>query len=183
MPSNSLILCRPVPFSCLQSFPASGSFLMSSLFATGRQSTRVSASASVLSNEYSGLISLRIDWFDLLIVQGTLKNLLQHHKLNASVFQYSAFILVQLSHLCLTTGKIIALTTWTFAGKVMSLLLNTLSRFVMGFPSGSNSRESACNLGDLGSIPGLGRSHGGWHGNLLQYSCLENPHGQRSLVA
>ena len=131
MPSNSLILCRPVPFSCLQSFPASGSFLMSSLFATGRQSTRVSASASVLSNEYSGLISLRIDWFDLLIVQGTLKNLLQHHKLNASVFQYSAFILVQLSHLCLTTGKIIALTTWTFVSKAMSLPFNKLSRLIL----------------------------------------------------
>ena len=82
----------------------------------------------------------------------------------------------------MTTGKTIALTIRTFVSKVVSLLCNTLSRFVMGFPSGSNSKESACNLGDQGSVLGLGRSHGGWHVNLLQYFCLENSHRQRSLV-
>ena len=77
------------------------------------------------SNEYSGLISFRIDWFDLFAVQGTLKGLLQHHSLKASVLRCSAFFVVQLSHLYMTTGKTIALTRWTFVGKVMSLLFNT----------------------------------------------------------
>ena len=85
------------------------------------------------SNEYSGLISFRIDWFDLLAVQGTLKSLLQHHSLKASVLQHLAFFIVQLSHLYMTTGKIMALTVRTFLGKVMSLLFNTLSRFVIAF--------------------------------------------------
>ena len=76
------------------------------------------------SNEYSGLISLRTDWFDLLEVQGTLKSLLQHHSSKASVLQHSVFVMVQLSHPYVTTGKTIALTVWTFVGKVMSLLLN-----------------------------------------------------------
>ena len=106
------------------------------------------------SNEYSGLISSKIDWFDLLEVQGTLKSLLQHHSSKASVFRFSAFFIVQLSHPYMTTGKTIALTRRTFVGKVMSLFFNTLSRFVMGFPGGSDSRESACSVGDLGSIPG-----------------------------
>ena len=85
------------------------------------------------SNEYSGLISFRIDWFDLLGVQGTLKSLLQHHNSKASILQRSAFFMVQLSHLYMTTGKTIALTTWNFASKVMSLLFNMLSRFVIAF--------------------------------------------------
>ena len=85
------------------------------------------------SNEYSGLISFRIDWFDLLAVQGTLKSLLQYHSSKASVLQCSAFFMVQLSHLYMTTGKTIALTIWTFVGKVMSLLFNMLSRFVIAF--------------------------------------------------
>ena len=80
------------------------------------------------SNEYSGLISFRIDWFNLLAVQGTLKSLLQHHRSKASILQRSAFFMVQLSHPYMTTGKTIALTRWTFVGKVMSLLINTLSR-------------------------------------------------------
>ena len=84
------------------------------------------------SNEYSGLISLRIDWFDLLADQGTL-NLLQHHSSKASVLQHSAFSIVQLSHPYMTTGKTIVLTRWTFVGKVMSLLFNTLSSFVITF--------------------------------------------------
>ena len=82
------------------------------------------------SDEYSELISFRINWFDLLAVQGTLKSLLQHHSLKASVLQCSAFFMVQLSHPYMTTGKTIALTRWTFVSKVMSLPFNTLSRFV-----------------------------------------------------
>ena len=80
------------------------------------------------SNEYSGLISFRMDWFDLLAVQGTLKSLLQHHNSKASILWHSAFFIVQLSHLYMTTGKNIALNRWTFVGKVMSLLFNILSR-------------------------------------------------------
>ena len=75
------------------------------------------------SNEYSGLISFRIDWFDLLAIQGTLKHLLQHHNLKASILWFSAFVMVQLSHLYVTAGKTIALTIWNFVGKVMSLFL------------------------------------------------------------
>ena len=89
------------------------------------------------SNEYSELISFRINWFDL-EVQGTLKSLLQHHSSKASILQSSAFFIVQLSHPYMTTGKAIALTRWTFVGKVMSLLFNTLSRFVTAFLPRSN---------------------------------------------
>ena len=85
------------------------------------------------STEYSGLISFRIDWLDLLAVQGTLKSLLQHHSPKASVLQCSAFFIVQLSHPYMTTGKTIVLTRRTFVGKVMSLLLNMLSKFVITF--------------------------------------------------
>ena len=85
------------------------------------------------SSESSGLISLRIDWFDLLTVQGTLKSLLQHHSLKASILQRSAFFMAHLSHPHVTAGKTIALTKWTFVSKVMSLLYNTLSRFVTAF--------------------------------------------------
>ena len=85
------------------------------------------------SNEYSGLIFFRIDWFDLLVVQGTLKNLLQDHNLKASVLQCSPFFMVQLSHPYMTTGKTTALTIQNFVGKVMSLLLNMMSRFVGAF--------------------------------------------------
>ena len=91
--------------------------------------------ATVISpfSEHSELISFRIDWFSLLAVQGTLKSLLQYHNLKASILQHSAFFMVQLSHLDLTTGKTIALTAWNFVGKVMSLLVNTHSRFVIVF--------------------------------------------------
>ena len=85
------------------------------------------------SNEYSGLISFRMDWLDLLAVQGTLKSLLQHHSSKASILQCSAFFMVQLSHPYVTTGKTIALTRRTFVGKVMSLLFNMLSRLVIAF--------------------------------------------------
>ena len=103
------------------------------------------------SNEYSGLISLRIDWFDFLVVQGTLKSLLQHHSLKASILQCSAFFMVQLSHLYMTTRK----TT-------------------RSFPCGSAGKESTHNVGDVGSIPGLGRSSGEGKGYPLQYSGMEN---------
>ena len=85
------------------------------------------------SNEYSGLISFRMDWFDLLAVQGTLKSLLQHHSSKASILQCSAFSMVQISYPCMTTGKTIALTRWAFVGKVMSLLFNRLSRLAIAF--------------------------------------------------
>ena len=85
------------------------------------------------SNEYSGLISFRMDWLDLLAVQGTLKSLLQHHSSKASILQCSAFFIVQVSHLYMTTGETIALTRWNFVGKVMSLLFNMLSGFVIAF--------------------------------------------------
>ena len=86
-----------------------------------------------LSNEYSGLISFRVDWFDLLEVQRTLNNFLQNHNSKASVLPYSGFFIVQLSHLNMSTGKNTALTRWTFVSKVMSLLFNMLSRFVIAF--------------------------------------------------
>ena len=85
------------------------------------------------SNEYSGLISFRIDWLDLLAIQGTPKSLIQHHSSKASILWHSAFFMVQLSHLYMTTGKTVALTIQTFVGKVMSLLFNRLSRFVIAF--------------------------------------------------
>ena len=125
--------CVPF-FSCLQSFPASGSFPMNQFSTSGVQSIGVSTSASVnSSNEYSGLISFRIDWLDLLAVQGTLKSLLQHHSSKASILQSSTFFIFQLSHPYLTTGKTIALTRWTFVGKVMSFLFNMLSKLVIAF--------------------------------------------------
>ena len=85
------------------------------------------------SNDYSGLISFRMDWLDLLAVQGTLKSLLQHHSSKASILRHSAFFIVQLSHPYMTAGKTITLTRWSFVGKVMSLLLNMLSRLVITF--------------------------------------------------
>ena len=90
------------------------------------------------SNEYSGLISFRMDWLDLLAVQGTLKSLLQHHSSKASILRCSAFFLIQLSHPHMTTGKTIALTRWTFVGKVMSLLFNMPSRLVIAFYQGAS---------------------------------------------
>ena len=122
------------------------------------------------SSKHPGLISFRMDWLDLLAVQGTHKSLLQHHSSKASILQCSAFLIVQLSHPYMTTGKTIALTRWTFANKVISLLFNMLSRF-----GGSEVEASTSNVGDLGSIPGLGRCPGEGNGNPLQYSCLENP--------
>ena len=121
-----------VPFSsCLRSFPASGSSQMNQLFTSGGQYGSFSFSISP-TNEYSGLISFRMDWFDLLAVQGTLKSL-QHHSSKASILRCSAFFIVQLSHPYMTTGKTIVLTRRTFVGKVMSLLFSMLSRLVITF--------------------------------------------------
>ena len=132
MPSNLLILCLPL-------------LLLPSIF----PSIRVFSNESVLhirwpkdwsfifsispSNKYSGLISLRIDWFDLLAIQGTLKSLLQHHDSKASILWRSVFFIVQLSHSYMTTGKTIALTIQTFSGKGLSLLFNMLCRLVIAF--------------------------------------------------
>ena len=129
MPSNHLILCRPLllPPSI---FPSIKVFSIESVLHI-RWPEYWSFSFSISpSNEYPGLISFRIDWFDLLGVQGTLKNLLQHCSSKASVLRCSAFFIVQLSYPYVTTGKTIALTRWTSASKVMSLLFNMLSRFV-----------------------------------------------------
>ena len=130
MTSNHLILCCPLLLPPLV-FPSSRSFQMSQFFASGG-SKYWSFSLSISpSDEYSGLISFRIDCLDLLAVQGTLKSLLQHQSSKASILQCSAFFIVQLSHLYMTTGKTIALTRWIFVGKVMSLLFNMLSRLVI----------------------------------------------------
>ena len=91
-----------------------------------------------------------MDWLDLLAVQRTLKSLLKHQSPKASVLWHLTFFMVQLSHPYMTTGKTIALTRWTFVGKIMSLLFNMLSRLVMDFPGGSEVKVSACNAGDLG---------------------------------
>ena len=105
---------------------------MSQFFALGSQRIETSASACP-SNEYTGLNSFRIDWLDLLVVQGTLKNLLQHHSSKPSILRRSAFFIVQLSHPYMITGKTIALIRWITVSKVMSLLFNMLSRLVIAF--------------------------------------------------
>ena len=131
---HSTISSSVVPFSsCLHSFPASGSFPMSQLLRIIWPKYLGFSSSICPSNEYSGLISFRMDWLDLLAVQGTLKSLLQHHSSKSSILQCSAFLIVQLSHPYLTAGKTIALTRRTFVGKVMSLLFNMLSRLVRTF--------------------------------------------------
>ena len=132
MPSNHLILCHPL-------------LLLPSVFPNNRVFSNESAlhirwpkywsfSFNIsLSTEHSGLISFKMEWLDLLAVQGILKNLLQHHSLKASILQHSAFFMVQLSHPHMTNGKTIALTRQTFVGQVMSLLFNMLSRLVIAF--------------------------------------------------
>ena len=130
MPSNHLVLYRPL-------------HLLPSIFPSVKVFSNESAlcirwpkywSFSIsLSNEYSGLISFRIDWLDLLAVPGTLKSLIQHHSSKASILWCTVFFMIQLSHLYMTTGKTIALTRQTFFGKMKSLLLNTLSRFIIAF--------------------------------------------------
>ena len=132
MPYNPFILCHPLllPPSIFPSI----SVLSNGLVLHIRWPNYWSFSFSISpSNEYSGLISFRMDWLDLLAVQGTLKNLLQHHSLKASVLQCTAFFIVQLSHSYMTTGKTIALTRWTSVDKVRSLFFNMLSRLVIAF--------------------------------------------------
>ena len=132
MPSNHLILCHPLllqPYI----FPSIRIFSNESVLCI-RWPKYCSFSFSISpSNEYSGLISFRMDWFDLLAVQGTLKSLLQHHSPKVSILWHSAFFIVQLSHPYMTTGKTITLTRQTFVSKIVSLLFNMLSRLVITF--------------------------------------------------
>ena len=130
MQSNHLILCHL--FLLLPSIFPSIMVFSNELVLRTRWPKYWSFSLS-LSNEYSGLISFKVDWFDLLAVQGTLKSLLKHHSSKASILQLSDFFMVQLSHPYMTMGKTIALTRWTFVGKGMSLIFNLLSRFVIAF--------------------------------------------------
>ena len=132
MPSNHLILCHPLPL--LSPIPPSIRVFSSESALCIRWSKYWSFSFSISpSNEHPRLISFRVDWLDLLAVQGTLKSLLQHHSWKASILWCSAFYLVQLSHPYMTTGKTIALTRRTFVDKVMSLVFNMLSRLVITF--------------------------------------------------
>ena len=132
MPSNHLILCQPL-LLLTSIFPSIRVFSNESDLCI-RWPKYWSFSFSISpSNEYSGLISLRMDWSDLLAVPGTFKSLLQHHSSKASILQPSAFFIVQLSHPYMTAGKTIVLTRWTFVGKVTSLLLNMLSRLVITY--------------------------------------------------
>ena len=132
MPSSHLILCRPLLL--LPPIPPSIRVFSNESTLRMRWPKYWSFSFSISpSKEHPGLMSFRMDWLDLLAVQGTLKSLLQHHSSKPSILQRSAFFTVQLSHPYLTTGKTIALTRWTFVGKVMSLLLNMLSRLVITF--------------------------------------------------
>uniref|UniRef100_A0AC11CTP3 Uncharacterized protein n=1 Tax=Ovis aries TaxID=9940 RepID=A0AC11CTP3_SHEEP len=132
MPSNHLILCRPLlPLPSI--FPSLRVFSNEPVLCIRWSKYWSFSFNNSPSNEHSGLISFRMDWLDLLAAQGTLKSLLQHHSSKPSVLLCSAFFLVQLSYPYMTTGKTIALTRWTFVGKVMSLLFNMLSRLVITF--------------------------------------------------
>ena len=132
MPSNHLILCHPLllPLSIFLSIRV---FSNESILHIGWPKYWSFSFSISPSNEHRGLISFRIDWLDLLAIQGTLKSLLQHHSSKTSILRHSAFFTVQLSHPYMTTGKTIALTRWTFVGKVTSLLFNMLSRLVITF--------------------------------------------------
>ena len=132
MPSSRLILCRPLLLP--PPMPPSVRVFTNESTLCMRWPKYWSFSFSIIpSKEIPGLISFRMDWLDLLAVQGTLKSLLHHHRSKASILRCSAFFTVQLSHPYMTTGKTIALTRWTFVGKVMSLLFNMLSRLVIAF--------------------------------------------------
>ena len=133
MPSNHLILCCPL-LLLSSIFPSIRVFSNESVLSTSTDPKYWSFSSSISpSNKYLGLIAFRMYWWDLLAVQGTLKSFLKHHSSKASILQCSAFLIVQLSHPYMTTGKTIALTRWTFIGKVMPLLFNMLSRLVTAF--------------------------------------------------
>ena len=131
MPSGHLMLCHPLLL--LSVFLSIGVFSTESVLRIrGPKYWSFSLNISP-SNEHPGLISFRMDWLDLLAVQGTLKSLLQHHSSKTSILRHSTFFIVQLSHPYMTTGKMIALTRWTFVGKIMSLLFSMLSRLVIAF--------------------------------------------------
>ena len=132
MSSNHLILCHPL-LLLPSIFPSIRVFSNESALCIRWPKYWSFSFCSSPSNEYSGLISFRMDWLDLLAVQGTLKSLLQQHSLKASILQHSAFFIVQLSYPYMTNGNTIALTRWTFFGKVMSLFLNMLSRWIIAF--------------------------------------------------
>ena len=132
MPSSHLILCRPL-LLLPPILPSIWVFSNESNLHMRWPKYWIFSFNISPSNEHSGLISFRMDWLDLLVVQGTLESILQHHSSKASILRCSAFFMVQLSHPYMTTGKTIALTRWTFVGKVMSLLLNILSRLVITF--------------------------------------------------
>ena len=131
MPSNHLILCRPHLTPSI--FPSIRVFSNDSILCIWWPKYWSFSFSVSPSNEHPGLISFRMDWLDLLAVQGTLKSLLQHHSSKVSVLRCSAFFIVQLSHPYMNSGKTTALTRWIFAGKVMSLLFNMLSRLVITF--------------------------------------------------
>jgi len=132
MPSNHLILCHPL-FLQPSNFPSIRVFPSESVLRMRYPKYQSFSFSNSPFNEHPGLVSFRMDWLDLLAVQGTLKSLLQHHSSKESIFRHSVFFTVQLSHPYTTTGKTVALTRWTFGGKVMSLLLNMLSRLVIAF--------------------------------------------------
>ena len=160
MPCSHLILCCPL-LLLLSIFPSIMVFSNESALCI-RWPKNWSFSFSISpSNDYSGLISFRMDWLDILAVQGTLKSLLQHHSSKASILWHSTFFIVQLSHPYMTTGKTIALTRWTFVDK--------------GVTSGKESARLCRRLKRGRFETGLGRSRGGGNGNAFQYSCLENP--------
>ena len=153
MPSSHLILCRP--FLLLPPILPSIRVFSNESTLHIRWPKYWSFSFSIIPfNEHPGLISFRMDWLDLLAVQGTLKNFLQHHSSEASILRCSAFFTVQLSHPYMTIGKTIALIRWTFVGKVMAQMVK-------------KKKKNACNAGDLGSIPGLGRSPGERNGSSI----------------
>ena len=190
MPSNHLILCYPL-------------LLLPSIFPSIRDFSNESAlrirwpkywsfSFNISSSgEYSGPVSFRMDWLDLLAVQGTLKSLLQHHCSKASILLHSAFFIVQLSQSFMTIGKNIAVTRWTFAGKVMSLLFNMLSRLVITFlprskclliswlqsPCAVTLEPQTIKSATVSTVsPSICHEViGEGNGNPLHYSCLENP--------
>ena len=177
MPSSHLILCRPL-FLLPSIFPSIRGFSSESLLHI-RWPKYWSFSIS-LSNEYSGLISFRIDLLDLLAVQGTVKVLLQHHSSKASILWCSAFFVVQLLHPYMTTGETIALNLWTFVGKVMSLFFNMLFRFVIAFLP----RNKSFNFMTCRCIAPISASVTAWPWILCLclHVAVSSPYNERTLV-
>ena len=182
IPSNHLVLCCPLLF--LPSiFPSIRIFSYESALHI-RWPKYWSFNFSVSpSSAYSGLTSLKIDWFDLLAVQGTLKSLLQHHSSKASILWHSAFFMAQLSQSCMTTGKTIDLTIWTFVSKVMSLLFNTLSKFATSKWKGSNNRSHSSCVCKCGRGAGhlLSLCLVSFTGNRIRPACFDSSVGIQRL--